>query len=620
MTSDQRTSFLTYYIRSLAERTRVEKTGTKFGFDWVIYNLALAADWTPQRLPFQRGAADEYSKTKTESEYGVDFAFLSNDRHTLYVFVLKDEVLNNQNWGKHSFDIDLRKAAAPDRPQELRDVREVHILLAYNKDEVQAGVELFDRLTASLGTKIWDDVTLSFERWNLTTITEKAGHSLLTPSLLPQAFFSQFGYLCSQFEDFIHGSEQWTHPLVPNWRRFLDELLKDEPDERSVRLLPVALIILHDHSGKNPTAATGWIELIEWAMLAAWRVHQTTSKARVRQAVQEMWLKLYVAELSRFYRTQQTFLAVEGGLDKYRGGGVADAVASAMVSHWHVARLGILSIALSEIHHAKTKKAAAENAATCNAVANILSGLLNANSSATRPVLDIQHIEMFLIWVALWKVGRYRDISLWLLHLQNCLFMRRIGKAGLPFIDGYNSLESVFEYAATGECPPEYCDGSSVFLACMLELCFSLPTDDRDHLLTLIYQRLVLGNADDGQRFPNCEPIDLMLWTPPDDWGERVLVGSLANEGNCITIHYESISPPNSEDESLGVRISRFVEISRKALPFSARRIACFGHYLGMPETWHSLTPRIVEAADLWLGAAKPARRHECGHAIHRSC
>ena len=42
MNDDFKTSFLTYYVQSLGERTREEKLGTKFGFDWIIYNLALA--------------------------------------------------------------------------------------------------------------------------------------------------------------------------------------------------------------------------------------------------------------------------------------------------------------------------------------------------------------------------------------------------------------------------------------------------------------------------------------------------------------------------------------------------------------------------------------------------
>src|SRR4051794_1048834 len=98
MSPDVRTSFLTYYVRSLAERTRAEKASTKFGFDWIIYNLALAENLTPYRFPFIRSGANAISKTKTEAEFGIDSSFLSPDRKTLTIFVLKDEVLSNSNW------------------------------------------------------------------------------------------------------------------------------------------------------------------------------------------------------------------------------------------------------------------------------------------------------------------------------------------------------------------------------------------------------------------------------------------------------------------------------------------------------------------------------------------
>ena len=83
MTSDVKAAFLTYYIRSLAERTRVEKTSTKYGFDWMIYNLALADNLTPYRLPFFRGGPTDISKTKTEPEFGIDSSFLSSDRKSV---------------------------------------------------------------------------------------------------------------------------------------------------------------------------------------------------------------------------------------------------------------------------------------------------------------------------------------------------------------------------------------------------------------------------------------------------------------------------------------------------------------------------------------------------------
>ena len=76
----------------------MEKTGTKNGFDWIVMNLALAQNWIPARLPFIRTGPTEASRTKTETEFGVDFAFLSQAGRRLTIFVLKDEVLTYANW------------------------------------------------------------------------------------------------------------------------------------------------------------------------------------------------------------------------------------------------------------------------------------------------------------------------------------------------------------------------------------------------------------------------------------------------------------------------------------------------------------------------------------------
>ena len=39
--------FLSNYIMSLLERTRHERNEIKLGFDWIIYNLAIAKKWEP---------------------------------------------------------------------------------------------------------------------------------------------------------------------------------------------------------------------------------------------------------------------------------------------------------------------------------------------------------------------------------------------------------------------------------------------------------------------------------------------------------------------------------------------------------------------------------------------
>lgn len=596
MTDDQKTSFLTYYLRSLAERTRVERNGTKFGFDWVIYNLGLAGNWTPTRLPFLRGGANEISKTKTENEFGVDIAFVSSDKKRLFIFVLKDEVLNSQNWCKHSFDVDLRKASAPDLSgQDLREISEVRVILCYNKDEDQAGVELFDRTTAAIGTKVGDHATLGFERWNLTTITEKVRDTLLTPSLLPQSFFSHFSYLCSQFGDFRHASDEWIKQLIPNWRRFIDELLKNSPDERCVRLLPVALIILREHAGTNKTAETGWIDLMEWAMLAAWRVCRETTNAHVRQAVQQMWNHLYIAEISRYYKSRAEHLIVDFSLDKHTRGGYVDAVASAYVAHWHLARLGILSVALSESDYRDDEQASLERDTGLKSIADLMIDIISANPSTMRPLLDLHHIELFLVWITFRRTGRLQGIFDWLMLLIDRLSARRSGLCELPFLDGRNSIESIFEFVATRERPYEFCDQSSVYLTCLLELCFSLPAEGRDILLKRIFQRLVLGNDDCAQRMQGCEPINLLLWIPPLDWADRVLMKSLANEGDCVVVDIED--KPWSHEKSLDLpdRIDRFVKESRSQrefhfpeyFPVSVIVLACLKHGSPLPpEYW----------------------------------
>lgn len=595
MTPDVKTAFLTYYIRSLAERKRVEKTSTKFGFDWVIYNLALADNLTPYRLPFFRSGPTEISKTKTETEFGIDSSFLSQDRKALTIYVLKDEELSNANWTKHSFDGDLRRASAPDlSPVEFRDVREVRVVLAYNKDEDQAGIQLYTNLIKSLGTKVGDDVTLAFERWNLTVLVEQVQGKLLTPSFLPQKFFSLFSYICAQFGDFRHGSDEWANQLIPNWRRFIDDLLKENADERSVRLLPVALIILREHGTSNPNAETGWIDLAEWAMLAVWRVHESTERKEIKQAVLQMWVGFYVANLERYYLQHANEFAIEHSLEVFGAGNYVDAVASAVITYWHIARLGILALSYAELIPETTPKQQAGKLELARRVANQLVSLLNANPAANRPLLDINHIELFLIWRSLWQLGRLHDIYKWLQSLRSYLLVRRAGTASFPFIEGYNNLDLVFEFVATNEKPPEFCDQSSMLLLCILEFCFSLEPTQRDELIALYYREIVLGQDSYGAQMKDRTPIDLMGWFPPEDWAKKVFTKCLSDEGESQTVEFFE-SPSGKDGSAIAVKLETFIKQSRTTrktelpehVPISAVILACLKHRSPLPaEIW----------------------------------
>jgi hypothetical protein len=129
-----------------------------------------------------------------------------------------------------------------------------------------------------------------------------------------------------------------------------------------------------------------------------------------------------------------------------------------------------------------------------------------------------------------------------------------------------------------------------------MELICSLPPEGRDELLFNVYHRLVMGRADEGGQMSGCEPIDVMLWIPPEDWGERVLTRSLSDEGECATIHFGKLGgEPLKSGDSVNSEIVRLVSETRKkrtfkypeGIPFSAIVLACLKHRSPLPpEVW----------------------------------
>jgi hypothetical protein len=612
MTADVQTSFLTYYIRSLAERTRAEKKGDKFGFDWIIYNLALAQGLTPLRLPFLRGGSTELSTTKTENEFGIDFSFLSADREEFQIFVLKDEVLNSANWTGKDFDKDLRKASIPDlSASDLKAVKKVRITLAYNKDEDAPGIQLFNNFVANQSPTLGGKQELVFERWNLTTLVEKVQQFLLTPSLLPQKFFSPFTYICAQFADFHHGSDEWENILIRTWRHFLDDLLKDQADERSIRLLPVALLILRAHGKDNPTFETGWIDLAEWAMLAVWKASELSGNEKVKEAAFQMWGSMYLMELERFYDQYEADLNTEHILDDLISSSYLQAAAAASTAYWHLGRLGILNLAYQQLLPHKTLEERTIRAQITNSVTNRIVGMLNANPACDRPLLDLHHLEIFLIWRSLFHQRRTNDIFHWLIALERSLYIRRTGHNPLPFVEGYSNMKLVWETLLRKKKPYDYCDGSSYLVMMLLELCCSLPEAERDSLLDTYYRDIVLSLDGTGKPLEGTKRLDLMGWSPPDGWFEKLLSGSLRGEGVSLTFSItDSNGPPTAKQ--IREAIQAFVSETRVKRPFkypygaavSLVALACIKHKSPLPmDLWrNSIFPEKDEAQD----AAQP--------------
>ena len=591
------TLFLSNYISSLLERTRIEKNAIKLGFDWLIYQLALVKNWQPIRLPFFRKPEGNIAKPKTEAEFGVDLSFLLPTKKELYIFVLKDEALTNRNWTKHNFDRDIRMAAAPDLTlQGLKSVNSVKVVLAYNKDEDHNGIELFNRLTSSLGTKIKNNISLSFERWNLSKLVEEVKAHLISPLLLPQHLFALFEYICSQVKHFNYGSIEWENQLIPNWRNFLKLALQDPLDERKLRLIPVILMILYHHRKSIPNSYPGWIDLTEWAMLSIWSCYQRLSNSnrnkKLKKIIVEIWLQLYIAELEHYFSQIRPVLRTEHGFhSSIRGIGVS-AINDAYLAYWHLGRLGILTIAPQEFITQKKAKHKEFISNLINRSADWLVSCLRVNPAALRPLIDLNHIELFLTWLILWQAGRQKDIYEWLKKLELYLLIRRIGKIHIPFIESRNRMDLVAQYASTSRRPPEYTDASSYLLLMILEICFSLDEDKRDELIERYYQRVIKGIGDDGKPFTK-KQIDLMGWVPPKDWSKRILKESVL-DGIAITTNnfqYQDKKP-------LSQKIADFIlEVRKKYpwqmptdIPLSVFILACLKHRSPLPpEFWRTL-------------------------------
>ena len=598
MTPETITDFLTGYLRSLSEETRSEVKGPRHGFDHVIYEIALAAELVPVRLSFYRQGDGELSKPKKEPEHGVDMAFITRDRTRLTIFVLKDEVLSYRNWTAENFDYDLRRARDQDLTvPELAGVSEVCIVLAYNKDEDEEGVESFEKFVKASGTKVGDHANLVFERWNLTTITEKVQRNLLTPSLLPESFFRRFTYLCWQVGDFTHGSPQWREVLLPDWREFLAAVLAPPVTERSVRLISVALVIIRSHGKKTPSGEpdpsfeTGWLDLVEWAVLALWDAARHTDAKAVKHAVHDIWLKSYLAELERYYEAHIELLASEHSLET--GGGSLNEGASTYLAYWHMGRLGILAMAAAELVGPQTGGAAEKIRELLDRIADWIVRLLNANPSCQRPLLDIHHIEIFLVWRALAQCGRWDDFLSWSHSIFERVLYRRLGNAGCRVIDYGNSWESLFEFLATNEEPHAGFGKTSYLLLMMMEISLGAPDGKGEGLSTVMHRQLIHGEngeGADGQRFPFKERVELMGWIPSEDWNARIL-GQRVDDGVSLPAHFTA----NEADAAFVAALRKFVDNTRKeaasvllpATPPSALVLACQKHVSPLPsEFW----------------------------------
>jgi hypothetical protein len=558
-----RKTFIQNYVLSLKERTRNEKSGMQIGFDWIIYNIALSKNWLPVNLPFFRSINEKDFITKTGPQFGIDMAFLNESE--LVIFILKDEKLNNTNWITCNFDKDIRMACTPDLTTFNKDkVKSVNIILAYNKDDDDTGIKLFNNLIQTFPSVIYNTVLIKFERWNLTKIVEEVDDSLISPDLLPQHLSGLLNYICSQTKDFNYGSYEWEKILIPSWKNFLDTLLSATIDDKRLRLIPVSLFIIDNYRNKdNPDSYAGWIDLIEWAMLAVWAKVDSIKETSLKQIiVADLWHSFYLTELEKYLLINQKLFYTEHGISSKSGVGNLSSLNDAYLAYWIIARIGIVHIGFQEIIPPEERSSNELVHHLALRSFEWIKSLLTNNPSAYRPLIDLNHIELYLIWTIIFQVQNLNFMKEWLSELGQRLMVRRHGHHKIPFIEGRNRYDLIAEYAATfstlKEKPDDFVDTSSYLLLMLMELIFSLEAPERDELLEKYYKNIVLGIGDDNKPLsdPNYQ-IDLYSWEPPDDWSSKIHGGKVLEGIAISTLNFQE-----QRDEKLSSRVKSFIEES----------------------------------------------------------
>ncbi|MDF1658119.1 MAG: hypothetical protein P1U58_10950 [Verrucomicrobiales bacterium] len=582
------------------EESRDDKNGRRYGFDHVILKWAEATDLVPLRLPYFQRGEDVAPQPKKEAEFGVDFKFISRDGKKLYVFVLKDERLTYGNFTSEKFDKDLRLAANQDLTiPGHTEVDEVKIILCYNKGEMIQGVDAYDSLVKTLGTKVGDTASLTFERWNLTILSEKVLESLsASPALLPERFFRKFTYICWQVGDFHHGSEHWESILIPDWIEFLDEILVGEISETEVRMVSIALLILKSHGVDDPSWETGWIEILEYAMLALWRAASANENHSIHPFVLPIWNDFYLAELHAYYERNSALLASHDSLTAGYPGEFSEVI-GCRHAYWHMGRLGILAGSLIEFSELACEEAQGELPNIEEKLEDALEtwvGMINANPSVLRPLLDIHHIELFLFWSVFRRANRRDKVVSFFRQMIKRLIIRRSGHGGIRLIDQGNSWERLLERIAISEAAEESVGKTSYLLQMILEICVGDLGEEGRELAVEIFQHLILGKIDDEKSHDFPESVELQSWVPPEAWGRQVLAGYTGDLGITLTIN-SYFQQQRDNMDGFSENVLSFIQTAREthpvdygqdtSVPAGVWQLACILHKSPVPpEFW----------------------------------
>ena len=538
-------SYITNYLLSLSERSyRTNKGDYQIGFDWIIYQYGILQKWQPVRYPFHIERKGQVITHKTEAEFGIDFSFYDKKNRSIIVFLLKADKLTYNNWTQKDFDSDLRRAICPDLENigiDFEKIEKYKIITAYNKNDDKKGIECYENFIKSAPKKIYDKIDLEFERWNIDRLVKEVTENLLNADIFPNNLSGLFSYISLQVSDFEYGTKEWENQLIPNWKNFLNQIFAKGIDERKLNLVPFSLVILKNELKDCSSAIIGWYDLIEYAVLKLWDLFPSLNKKLQRNIVL-IWQDFYINELVLYFETYHELLTTPYGINCKTPFMSLNAISTSFTTYWHLGRLGILYLNMLYIPNEKQKNKVLEY------FSNYVEKMIENNPSCYYPLLDINHIELYLIFVIYLLSNKKEKLYNFFIELGNFLCVRKMPKTRIPFIESRNRLDLVTEYVATNEQPIEWSSKSSYLLTMLLEMFTVFEKEKADELIKYYFDEIIDTNAN------NREKIDLISWFPDKTWQDSIFVKQVVSGTGVSTSNFSDFNNKNDEDKQNAIK------------------------------------------------------------------
>lgn len=505
-------SHIINYLLSLAERTQVLKNGeSKIGFDWIIYQYGLSKNWQIIRLPFNR--EKNVITHKTEPEFGIDLCFYDKKHKSIVTFVLKADKLTYNNWIQKGFKDDIERALTPnfdDIGIGIENINTYRIITIYNKDDNKSGIDSYNFLVKASNKIIYETINVVFERWNIDKLVDEIIENVFTPDILPSNLSGIFSYISSQFNDFNYGTTQWQNQLIPNWKKLLDLIFNNKKsDSRRINLIPFALLILKNNSNDTSNKIVGWIDLIEWAILKLFEIFPNEN-SKNKKIIIGIFFDFYISELANYFDENAALLCSFFGVKVGSIDRALIPINTANSIYWHIGRLGILALSALSLPKDEIQKKWLKKYQI------YMTKFIIENPLSCNPLLDINHIEIFEIFLLYILNDKKDDLFNYFDNLLMNLVLRRQEKVSLPFIEASNRLDLVAERVATNNKPLNWNENSSYLLTMLLEMSFVFEENTQESLVNIVFENILKKYDDDD------DYIDLVSWLPPENWDDIV--------------------------------------------------------------------------------------------------